>query len=131
MGDVGASTSQFDAFCSLVQAGIPVEVTLARIGVPPYVQAFVAHTMALANLGTTEEILAAFFYGREDITPEMFSRLLRMETVMAPRGGNCWKASSRTLQILPGRMTTRVAELAVRLGGSCGKLDALLRHKPE
>src|SRR5580698_7855988 len=76
MGDVGASTFQFDAFRSLVQAGIPVEVALARIGVPPYVQAFVAHTMALANSGTTEEVLAAFFYGREDIIPEMFSRLL-------------------------------------------------------
>jgi hypothetical protein len=77
MGDVGASTVQFDTFCSLVQAGIPVEVALARIGAPPHVQRFVAHTMALANSGTTEEVLAAFFYGREDIIPEMFGRLLR------------------------------------------------------
>jgi hypothetical protein len=32
--------------------------------------------MALANSGSTEELLAAFFYGREDIIPEMFRRLL-------------------------------------------------------
>src|SRR5207302_6075558 len=38
---------------------------------------FVAHTMTLANSGTTEEVLAAFFYGREDIIPEMFRRLVR------------------------------------------------------
>src|ERR1700683_3184931 len=56
MGDVGASTLQFDRFCSQVQAGFPVEVALARIGVPPHVQAFVAHTMALANSGTTDEV---------------------------------------------------------------------------
>jgi hypothetical protein len=32
--------------------------------------------MALANSGSTEEVLAAFFYGREDIVLEMFRSLL-------------------------------------------------------
>ena len=77
MGDVGASTQQFDAFRSLAKAGTPVEVALARIGVPSHVKVFVAHTMTLANSGTTEEVLAAFFYGREDIIPDMFRRLLQ------------------------------------------------------
>ena len=77
MGDIGASTHQFDTFCSLAQVGVPVEAALARIGAPPHVQAFVAHTMGVANSGTTEEVLAAFFYGREDIIPEMFRRLLQ------------------------------------------------------
>ncbi len=76
MENVGANTSHFGTFCSMVQAGIPVEVVLTRIGVAPHVRAFVSHTMALANSGTTEEVLAAFFYGREDIIPEMFRRLL-------------------------------------------------------
>jgi Protein of unknown function (DUF3050) len=76
MGDVGASTRQFEKFRSLVLVGMPVEVALARIGAPHHVQAFVAHTMTLANSGSTEEVLAAFFYGREDIIPEMFRRLL-------------------------------------------------------
>jgi hypothetical protein len=76
MGDIGASTRQFEKFRSLVLIGVPVEVALARTGAPRHVQAFVAHTMALANSGSTEEVLAAFFYGREDIIPEMFRRLL-------------------------------------------------------
>src|SRR5712672_2042560 len=76
MGEIGASTRQFEKFRSLVLVGVPVEVALKRIGAPPHVQAFVAHTMALANSGATEEVLAAFFYGREDIIPEMFRRLL-------------------------------------------------------
>ena len=76
MADIGASTRQFEKFRSLVLVGVPVEVALAQIGAPRHVQAFVAHTMALANSGSTEEVLAAFFYGREDIIPEMFRRLL-------------------------------------------------------
>jgi hypothetical protein len=75
MADVGASTSQFDTFRSLAEVGASVEAAMVRTGVPPHVQAFVAHTMTLARSGSTEEVLAAFFYGREDIIPEMFSRL--------------------------------------------------------
>jgi hypothetical protein len=76
MTDVGASTLQFDLFCSLARAGLPVDAALAQAGAPPHVRAFVAHTMSLAQSGTTEEVLAAFFYGREDIIPDMFRRLL-------------------------------------------------------
>jgi hypothetical protein len=76
MRDVGASTLQFETFCSMVRVGVPVEIVLTRIGVTQHVHDFVTHTMALANAGTTEEVLAAFFHGREDIIPEMFRRLL-------------------------------------------------------
>jgi hypothetical protein len=75
MVDVGASTRQFDKFRSIARAGVAVDQAMVRIGVPPHVHAFVEHTMALARTGSTEEVLAAFFYGREDIIPEMFSRL--------------------------------------------------------
>jgi Protein of unknown function (DUF3050) len=76
MRDIGASIRRFEKFRSLAQLGVPVEVALARIDAPAHVQAFVAHTMTLANSGSTEEVLAAFFYGREDVIPEMFRRLL-------------------------------------------------------
>jgi Protein of unknown function (DUF3050) len=75
MEDVGASTHQFDTFRSLARAGSSIEAAMVRTEVPRHVQAFVAHTMMLAQSGSTEEVLAAFFYGREDIIPEMFSRL--------------------------------------------------------
>src|SRR5258708_13992356 len=48
---------------------------MVRTDVQRHAQAFVAHTMMLAQSGSTEEVLAAFFYGREDIIPEMFARL--------------------------------------------------------
>jgi Protein of unknown function (DUF3050) len=74
MAEVGANTRQFETFRSL--AGVTsVEAGMVRTGVPPHVRTFVAHTMTLAQSGSTEEVLAAFFFGREDIIPEMFSRL--------------------------------------------------------
>jgi hypothetical protein len=86
MADVGASTRQFDKFRSLARVGTSVEAAMVRTGAPPHVQAFVAHTMALAQSGSTEEVLAAFFYGREDIIPEMFSRL--QKTLAGARHNN-------------------------------------------
>jgi hypothetical protein len=86
MRDIGASTRQFEKFRSLVLVGVPVEVALTRVGAPPHVQTFVAHTMTLANSGSTEEVLAAFFYGREDIIPDMFRRLL--DTLYGARDTN-------------------------------------------
>ena len=76
MAEIGASTVQFDRFRSLVLVGVPVDVALRRVGAPPHVQAFVSNTMMVANSGSVEEVLAAFFYGREDVIPEMFRRLL-------------------------------------------------------
>src|ERR1700722_8951695 len=85
MADVGASTRQFDAFRSLARIG-GVEAAMVRTDVPSHVQAFVTHTMTLARSGSTEEVLAAFFYGREDVIPDMFRRLLK--TAAGPSHGN-------------------------------------------
>src|SRR6202047_2119242 len=49
MADVGPSPRQFDAFRSLARVGTSVEAAMVRTSVPPHVQAFVAHTMALAQ----------------------------------------------------------------------------------
>src|ERR1700739_575813 len=78
MEDVGASTHQYDAFSTLARAGASIEAAMVQTEVPPHVQAFVAHTMMLARSGSTEEVVAAFFYGREDVIPEMFSRLQKI-----------------------------------------------------
>src|SRR3981189_1021740 len=61
MADVGASTHQFDTFRSLARVGTWVEAAMVRTGVPPHVQAFVAHTMKLAQSRAREEPFAAFF----------------------------------------------------------------------
>lgn len=77
MEEIGASTVQFETFCSMVKSGVPVDTSLTRSGAAQHVHRFVINTVAVATQGRTEEVLAAFFYGREDIIPEMFRRLLK------------------------------------------------------
>ena len=126
MRDIGASTRQFEKFRSLVLIGVPVEIALARIGAPPHVQAFVAHTMTLASSGSTEEVLAAFFTGAKISSRRCFAGFSTrsmvpstttiacgisfttsiatsnsMAIVTAPRDANCSKICSRTRHIGP------------------------------
>lgn len=75
MEEIGAGTSRFHAFCRLGKSGMPVSQALARVDAPPHVRKFVEHTITLASLGTTEEVLGGFLYGREDVIPEMFQNI--------------------------------------------------------
>jgi hypothetical protein len=76
MDEVGAETRQFRGFMQLVSNGVPVEQALQTSEVPRHVQAFVLNTLSVAMRGQTEEVMAAFFFGREDVIPGMFQRLL-------------------------------------------------------
>ncbi|MGH9372050.1 MAG: DUF3050 domain-containing protein, partial [Vicinamibacterales bacterium] len=42
---------------------------------PLAAQTFVRHTLATVSCGNTVEVLSSFLFGREDLIPEMFSRL--------------------------------------------------------
>src|SRR5882672_2426864 len=113
---VRASTRQFDTFRSLARVGTSVEAAMVRTGAPPHVQAFVAHTMAMAQSGSTEEVLAAFFYGREDIIPEMFSRLKRRSPSRVTTTIPCVISSTTSNGTL-----SSMATVTVQWGGSCSK----------
>jgi Protein of unknown function (DUF3050) len=49
---------------------------LEELSIPPGVGDFVTNTLSCAIHGSVVEVAAAFFFGREDIIPEMFQRLL-------------------------------------------------------
>lgn len=76
MDEVGADTRPIRRFLDRITAGDPVEVALAAAGAPAGARTFVAHTLRQALDGDPVEVLAAFLFGREDLIPEMFARLL-------------------------------------------------------
>lgn len=76
MEEVGADSKRIRRFLDLLDGGVDVDVAMAACGAPLHARTFVRHTLSQALDGEPVEVLAAFLFGREDLIPEMFSRLL-------------------------------------------------------
>lgn len=76
MEEIGADTSTFRHLLDALARGVPLDAALERSRASPAARAFVRHTMDVALNGSLEDVLACFFFGREDIIPDMFGRLL-------------------------------------------------------
>lgn len=76
MGDVAASSIVVEEFVAELRRQTPVDSALRQTTIPDTVCDFVNFTYQLAAKGSVAEVAAAFCFGREDIIPEMFQRLL-------------------------------------------------------
>jgi hypothetical protein len=76
MQELGADVSVMEAFLGAIHAGEDVTSALIQEKIPESVATFVQSTLQIAKFGHVHEVAAAFFYGREDLIPEMFQRLL-------------------------------------------------------
>lgn len=83
MLDVGADTAPIDAFLAQLQRGVSWQDAIEYIDILPSTRDFVRQTMTVVETGAPHEVAAAFFYGREDIIPEMFERLVPL---LEPQG---------------------------------------------
>lgn len=76
MDEVRAPTRYFRAFLRRVRSGREPRAALRELDAPPFIGAFVTATLDCAQHATTEEVASAFVFGREDLIPDMFERLL-------------------------------------------------------
>ncbi|MBP6749133.1 MAG: DUF3050 domain-containing protein [Xanthomonadaceae bacterium] len=76
MRDVGADTTEFVRFLDGLRAGLSLDEAFEAAGTPQFVREFVGHTLNTALNGSLLETMACFFYGRENVIPDMFQGLL-------------------------------------------------------
>lgn len=76
MRDIGADTAEFECFLDALRAGQSLDAAFDTAGTPAFVRDFVSHTLTTCLHGSTLETMASFFYGRENVIPDMFQGLL-------------------------------------------------------
>jgi hypothetical protein len=76
MRELAFDTTPVTSFVGAIEARVPFGQALAAASTAPYVKQFVEGTLALATDGAVEAIAASFLFGREDLVPAMFRRLL-------------------------------------------------------
>jgi hypothetical protein len=76
MDEVGADTTLIKSFTAQLALGTPWPELLEDLNIPAGVRDFVSETLGCALHGSIVEVAAAFFFGREDVIPEMFERLV-------------------------------------------------------
>lgn len=76
MQECGANVQLIDAFIERVRAGESPTAVLDQLGVARSTRTFVHFNLELARQGTPHRIASAFFFGRENLIPEMFRQLV-------------------------------------------------------
>ena len=76
MGRCGADITAIDSLLEELRKGSPVLVALASVGVPACVRRFVGQTFDLIERGSLWSLASAFAFGREDLLPALFQRIV-------------------------------------------------------
>ena len=72
MEEIGADTQVVRSFMQKIDRGEQWSIALKELEVPPSITDFVEGTLNCAIHGSVVEVAAYFFFGREDIIPDMF-----------------------------------------------------------
>jgi len=82
----GANTIPIDSFLGQLRLGKPVSSALESPACPESARCFVGHTFAIIDGGNPCAIASAFTFGREDLLPSVFQRIVDELNVEANGG---------------------------------------------
>ena len=76
MLSAGADTAPIDEMLHAIRRGVPWREALAGTSLPPGARDFVRYSLETAENGPLHVVAAVFTFGREDVIPGMFTRLI-------------------------------------------------------
>ena len=76
MTQCGADTTAIDGFVADLRRGVSLRAALASPTVPEVARRFVEQTFEIIESGNIYGIASAFTYGREDLLPDVFQRIV-------------------------------------------------------
>ena len=85
MREIGANAARFEHFQTALANGATLAGAFDHAAVAPFIREFTGHTLHVASRAPLLEVMASFFYGREDVIPRMFSNLLEKWRIGANR----------------------------------------------
>ena len=88
MESCGADTEPILQFTQALRAGLSVDDALGQTVLPVGVAPFVANTLEIAQATEVHRVASAFTYGREDVIPCMFQKMVHS---LAQRPGGNWE----------------------------------------
>ncbi len=86
MEEIGANCQPMQTFLQCLRRGDMADQALLSLPIPLTTKQFVLNTLSSVQ-GSTHEVAATFLFGREDIIPKMFTRLL--EQIEQAKGFRC------------------------------------------
>ncbi|MFI0486187.1 DUF3050 domain-containing protein [Actinomadura sp. 9N215] len=79
MEQAGADTETITTFLNLVRTGTDVPTAIEKAGVPAPAAEFMATTWSIIDTAPLHCQAAAFAFGREDLIPEMFDQVIKID----------------------------------------------------
>jgi hypothetical protein len=119
MREAGANTKAIEALIGLLRDGIPVRAALQRAGVPKAAADFVETTWTIIDSTPIHCQAAAFAFGREELIPEMFTRVVAVNN-NSDRLNIFLDYLTRHIEVDDGQHTPMAMQMLIDL---CGEDD--------
>jgi Protein of unknown function (DUF3050) len=118
MTQAGANRTAIDAFIGLVRGGTPIVTALKEAEAPLPSAEFTAMTWRLIETAPVHCQAAAFAFGREDLIPDMFEQVVRVNRALGNRLATFVDYLQRHIQVDSEEHTPMAMQMLAELCGN-------------